>query len=74
MGWYSFEPEPPFKVVSVSKEPILSGNYIDNGNPYIRSLVVFPGGAYLEDDTWTVVYGVNDYSSGWIKIPHKDLK
>ena len=74
MGYYSFSPEPPFNVLSVSKEPILSGNYIDNGNPYIRSLVVFPGGAYLEDDTWTVVYGVNDYSSGWIKIPHKDLK
>ena len=74
MGLYSFEPEPPFKVTGISKEPILTGNCIDSGNPYIRSLVTFPGGAYVEDDTWTVVYGINDFSCGWIKIPHGDLK
>ena len=74
MGWYSFEPEPPFKITGISREPILTGNCVDSGNPYIRSLVIFPGGAYVEDDTWTVVYGINDFSCGWIKIPHGDLK
>ena len=72
MGAYAFEAESPWRITRMSTLPILSGSrkeYWQDGLP----LVVFPGGAMLQNGVWTVVYGVNDARCGWIQIPHQEL-
>lgn len=72
MGAYAFEAKPPFLPVLVTPEPILTGS--QNNRWFQRKpLVVFPCGALLENDMWTVTFGSNDLESGWVKIPHDDL-
>lgn len=72
-GLYAFEPTPPFKVVKMTTEPLLSGSRFDlwfSGKP----LVCFPVGALLEKNgDWLVTYGVNDLQSGYCRIPHEAL-
>lgn len=72
MGAYALEAKPPFKLLRITEEPLLVGSEQDvrglNG-----PLVIFPNGAVLDNDTWTVVFGVNDEACGWIKIPNKDI-
>jgi predicted GH43/DUF377 family glycosyl hydrolase len=75
MGWYSFEAKPPFKITGMSENPILTGNFSEDTIYHVPPwAVVFPGGSYIEDDVWVVVYGYNDVQCRWMKIPHKDLK
>lgn len=73
MGAYTFEAHTPFKVKSITKEPLLVGSENDtriHGGPP----VIFPCGALLENNEWAVTFGVNDEACGWIKIPVKDLE
>jgi hypothetical protein len=72
MGAVAFEAKPPFKPVLYTQFPILEGSQNDawaNRKP----LVVFPGGAVCKDGMWTIVYGINDLKSGWLKLPHEEL-
>jgi predicted GH43/DUF377 family glycosyl hydrolase len=79
MGAYAFEAKPPFRMTKCTTLPLLSGSKDDppfNGLvPPVPTipLCVFPGGAIYRDGKWIVVYGVNDFTSGWIEIPHVDL-
>jgi len=69
MGYYKFESKPPFKIVEISKEPILWGNTIDvRDYPDTSPLVVFPCGAIVENDKFLVSFGLNDERSGIIII------
>lgn len=73
MGAYAFEPWPPFRVVLYTRHPLLGGSENDPrelGAP----LVVFPCGALISANTWTVSLGVNDCDCAWIKIPHEALR
>lgn len=72
MGAYTFSAEPPFELLRITSEPLLSGSEEDFralGGP----LVIFPNGALKRGDDWLVVFGVNDEACGWIKIPHVAL-
>lgn len=69
MGYYTFEANPPFKIINISKEPIIWGNetdfrYLPNFNP----IVVFPCGAFYENNNFYVSFGFNDEKTGIIKI------
>jgi predicted GH43/DUF377 family glycosyl hydrolase len=69
MGHYTFEAKPPFKILEISKQPILWGNESDqrilpNSNP----IVVFPCGAIYENGNFYVSFGFNDEKTGIIKI------
>lgn len=72
MGAYALMAEPPFTLKRMTDDPLLIGSEHDfralNG-----PLVIFPNGALLRDNEWLVVFGVNDESCGWIKIPHNDI-
>lgn len=72
MGAFAFKAEPPFWMTRCTPKPLLCGSENDprffNGPPCI-----FPGGAVLRDDVWSVVFGVNDENCGWMRIPHADL-
>lgn len=72
MGALAFRAKPPFEITRMSSIPILSGSKNDEWHDGLP-LVVFPCGAVLEGEIWTVTMGVNDCCSAWIKIPHRDL-
>jgi predicted GH43/DUF377 family glycosyl hydrolase len=69
MGCYTFEPNPPFRITSMTIDPLLTGSFTDGGT----LPCIFPGGAILKQDKWLVVMGINDYRSAWIEIPHQEL-
>lgn len=69
MGYYKFESTPPFKIVEISKEPILYGNEVDERIlPNISPLVIFPCGAIEKNGKFIVSFGLNDEKTGIIKI------
>jgi predicted GH43/DUF377 family glycosyl hydrolase len=77
MGCYVFDPE-TFKPVAISKEPLMSGTYLD---PEIPSggkgkSVVFPMSAiYLKlQDCFRVTAGINDYEIWHIDIGARELQ
>lgn len=67
VGAYLMERQPPFKVLAVSRKPILYASEIDDFSPEQRTTcfhfkpnVVFPGGATIRDGYWLLSLGVND--------------
>jgi len=79
VGALLMEPEPPFNVVKISREPILIGSNEDDFSnderrsiPHFKGKVVFPGGAVPIDGGWILSIGINDCACGLVKI--KDLK
>lgn len=79
VGAMVMEPEPPFKVLRVSRRPILYGSEIDNIKvknrpPHWKSRVIFPGGAFQRDGGFWVACGVNDSSCVIVKIRERDLQ
>jgi predicted GH43/DUF377 family glycosyl hydrolase len=79
VGACLMENKPPFKVISVSKSPILRGSIEDDFTPeqrkacqHYKGRVVFPGTAAALDDGWLLAVGINDSAMGLVKV--KDLK
>ncbi len=64
VGWYKFQAKPPFKIVEVSKTPVIRANNsrsnfkkeINEYNP----LCVFPLGVILDNNKITMSAGIND--------------
>lgn len=59
MGVYAFEPEPPFRVTAVSKEPLLTGD-IHFTQEKDRTPCVFPVGVIKKPGQWLVSLGYHD--------------
>lgn len=72
MGAIAFEPNAPFAPSLWTTEPLLIGSQNDPWGQR-KPLVVFPCGALLEDDFWTISMGINDLKCGWVRIPHEDV-
>lgn len=72
MGLLTFSAEPPFEVLEITKEPLLSGSQND---PWAQRKppCIFPCGAVYENGKWLVTAGVNDLRAAWIEIPHESL-
>ena len=79
-GWiYSIgaallEPKPPFKMVAISKSPIISGN--EKWTPdcfHWKANVVFPAGMMREGSGWKLAYGRNDCECCFAHLTEKDL-
>lgn len=61
MGVYKFEAKPPFRVISVSRQPILSADLAARPRSFNRrSSVVFPCGVLFENNKWIISLGWND--------------
>lgn len=73
VGAYKFEAKPPYRIVGITKEPILWGSENDPSKPN-RHCCLFPSGAIMENDEWLVTAGWNDESCLWFRIPHKDIE
>lgn len=70
MGAYTFESKPPFKILAITKTPIIAGEYM---NPLIRRLsnkifVVFPGGIIERENSFLVSFGYNDYECRYVEV------
>jgi predicted GH43/DUF377 family glycosyl hydrolase len=74
MGAYAFEAKPPFRITRSTTIPLLHGSK-NNHRVLEFPLVIFPGGSVYDEAKREhfVVFGVNDFQSGWVKIPHDDL-
>ncbi len=74
MGAYAFEAKPPFRITRSTSLPLLTGSK-NNHRVLEFPLVIFPGGSLYnaKQQEHMVVFGVNDYQSGWTKISHEDL-
>ena len=69
MGYYKFNPIPPFDIIETSNKPILQGNEKDERMyPEENPLVVFPCGAILDDDKCLVSLGINDEKTAILTI------
>ena len=68
------ESKPPFRILKVSKHPILTGNELYTPDcRHWKPSVIFPLGAIEKDDGWNVACGFNDSFSGLIHLKQKDL-
>jgi predicted GH43/DUF377 family glycosyl hydrolase len=75
MGAYTFEPEPPFSITSISREPIIGKNFY-NGvthNTWKPLRVVFPGGFVFDENYIWVSYGRQDHEMWIVKMDKKKL-
>lgn len=75
VGALVMESEPPFRVLSVSSSPILTGTeqWIP-GCPHWKPNVVIPYGCVPQEDGWTVSLGVNDALACLATIKPEQLK
>lgn len=76
MGAYTFEAKPPFRVLSISKEPIMSGELCDDSIPRLSNkiFVVFPCGVLKLQDSYLVSYGWNDFQVRYCEVTNELLK
>ena len=72
MGAYMFEAKPPFQIVAATRERLLTGTWNEPTQEGVPA-VVYPNGALIDGDTWTISMGVNDCGCGWVKLNHEDL-
>lgn len=77
LGAVLMEPEPPFKVVRVSRKPIVYGSEISGVKrkdcPHWKANVVFGGSAVEANGGWTLPIGVNDSECVLAKITPEQL-
>lgn len=78
VGACLMEARPPFKVLAVSKKPILYGSEVDNlkrsERPFHwKANVIFPGGAVQDGDGWILAVGVNDAACALVKVKPENL-
>lgn len=71
---YVFQSEPPFRILSVSQQPIMSGNedYCP-GIPHHKPNILIPYGAVKREDGWSVACGRNDRECILVEIKEGDL-
>lgn len=80
MGAYLMEKRPPFRMIRMSKKPIIFGSphgvVVDLDKkkcPHWKPNVVFPGGVVTRNGHWLVSIGVNDCECALIQVKPEDL-
>lgn len=75
IGAYEMEAQPPFRILRVSRHPILTANeWTPLPTPHHwKTKIVFPGGAIEDGDGWLVAVGVNDCQSALMRVTEEQL-
>ena len=74
IGACLMEYRPPFKVLAVSRKPIVYGSELPRyGVHHFKENVAFPGGAMVDGDAFVVAIGVNDAACSLVRITPKEL-
>jgi len=71
---YVFDPEPPFRIVAVSQQPILRGNELyAPGVSHWKPRICIPYGATQYGDNFRVSIGLNDCECATVDLNRGDL-
>jgi len=71
---YVFEPDPPFRILKVSQQPIMGGNEFYEPNcPHWKPRICIPYGAVPRGDGWRVSIGINDCECALADVTRWDL-
>lgn len=81
IGVALMEPEPPFKTIALSSEPIIRASEEDEltsreraSCPHYKPKVAFPMGVVARDGGWHLSIGVNDSAVAVLRIEEQHLK
>lgn len=79
-GVYCMEAKPPFRILSISRRPLMVGSeadghrvdprYVEGWKPY----VVFPGGIVADGKDQLVSVGVNDWACAVVRLRLRDIE
>jgi predicted GH43/DUF377 family glycosyl hydrolase len=72
MGAYTFSPEPPFEILQMTPEPLLSEDFYTPS--YREKRVVFPGGFVARGPHIYVAYGKDDCEIWIATLDKEELK
>jgi FkbM family methyltransferase len=72
-GLYTFNAAPPFRVRRIIPEPLLIADPATKPHDQYAS-VVWPGGAVLRDDIWTLACGIHDRTTAFYQFSHRGLE
>ena len=75
MGAYTFSPDPPFSITSMSPEPIVGEDFYvgPSYKTWKPMRVVFPGGFIAAEKYIFVVYGKQDHEMWVVKLDKEKL-
>lgn len=73
MGAYSFNPNPPFNILTIAP-PFMHGDMWGGKRRVNDHAVIFPSGAYIENNNWFISVGYNDTDTRILRIRHKDIE
>lgn len=75
IGALVMDAEPPFKMLAVSKRPILRGSEVggDESVKRFKKNIVFPAGAIEHEGGWLLSVGVNDSQCLLVKVKELNL-
>lgn len=74
VGALVMESQPPFRILKVSKHPIVSGDELYYpGNKHWKPKCLLPYGAIATPDGWLVSIGANDSACETIEVTERDL-
>lgn len=70
MGALIFEAKPPFKPISISKEPFICGELVDMNIPRLNNniFVVFPSGLIRKENSFSISFGYNDFQCRFVEV------
>lgn len=72
-GVVTFSAEPPYEVLEITQEPLLSGSQNDPWEMR-KPPCIFPCGAVFNEGRFLITCGVNDLRAVWVEIPLTDVQ
>ena len=73
-GAYTFQNKPPFTPLEITTKPLLVGDESDKNRGLWNNVVVFPCGSVIDNDSWLISYGHNDYCTKLLKITKQEVE
>ena len=71
---YVYEPKPPFRILQVSQQPILTGDERYAWDcPHWKPRICIPYGAVARGNGWRVSLGLNDCECAIVDLTDNDL-
>lgn len=74
VGCYTFEPDPPFRVLRQTPTPIVWPDLPGPGESVVKRYVVFPGGAVPHAGHWHVACGIDDTFVRIVRLSFADVE
>lgn len=73
VGCYTFDPDPPFRVLAMTPTPLVWPDLPGPGEAVVKRYVVFPGGAIPHAGHWHLACGIDDTFCRIIRLSFTDV-